>query len=152
MPIEIYNKTKGRIDKKFLTSLAREVLSKMNYDFEKVNLTLIFLEDREMKALNKKYRGINRSTDVLTFKFSVSPQKFILPKQIKPFLGEIIISYPKARQQAKLFGHSQKKEIARLFVHGLLHLLGFEHKTKFGKSRMVLWENKILKMMSFALK
>ncbi len=81
-----------------------------------------------MRLLNYQYRGIDRTTDVLSFP---QEEKFSL-KKIKPMqeiiLGDIVISVPKAKKQAKENGLTFYEEIKRLLIHGVLHLIGYDHE------------------------
>ena len=84
---------------------------------------IIFIDDEEMHKLNKEYRGIDRTTDVLSFALNDN-------KHIDAFvnsLGDIFISIPKMKSQAEEYGHSEKRELSFLALHGLLHLLGYDH-------------------------
>ena len=96
-----------------------------------------------MHELNLKYRGIDRTTDVLSFAFEDNNKICYNIRQ----LGEIYISISKMKKQAKDYGHSEKRELAFLVVHGLLHLLGYDHtlgieeeKEMFEKQELVLNE------------
>jgi len=92
-------------------------------------VSLVFVSSQKIKSLNKRYRGKDAATDVLSF----------------PEVNEIIISYAKAKNQAKIKNNSLKKEVAWLFCHGLLHLLGFDHLRKEEERVMRLTEEEILK-------
>lgn len=112
---------------------------------KKAIFTIIFIDDDFMQTLNKKYRNINRTTDVLSFAFEDNDKICYNIRQ----LGQIFISIPKMKEQAKDYGHSEKRELAFLVVHGLLHLLGYDHtlgiqeeKEMFGKQELVLNEFK----------
>lgn len=112
---------------------------------KKAIFTIIFIDDDFMQTLNKKYRNINRTTDVLSFAFEDNDKICYNIRQ----LGQIFISIPKMQEQAKDYGHSEKRELAFLVVHGLLHLLGYDHtlgiqeeKEMFGKQELVLNEFK----------
>lgn len=85
--------------------------------------SLVLIDDDKMHELNYNYRGIDRSTDVLSFAFEDNNKLCYNIRQ----LGEIYISIPKMKAQAKEYGHSEKRELAFLTVHGLLHLLGYDH-------------------------
>lgn len=143
--LEILNKTSGRYDKKLLNIVFSRALKELKYK-EDINLSLVFVSDKEIKRLNKKYRRENKVTDVLSFKLMpLSFRQFILPKRlVKIISGEIIISYPQAKRQAKIRGHSIKKEMAILLTHGILHLFGFDHKTKKEEIIMRKLEERIL--------
>lgn len=91
---------------------------------------LIFCDNKKIRELNKHYRKKNKATDVLSFPFDDID-----------LLGEIYISLEMAKKQAKEFKVSLKEEIVRLFVHGLLHLIGYDHNKKNDKELMQMLEN-----------
>ncbi len=86
----------------------------------KGEISILLTGDAEMKKLNSRYRGKRKTTDVLSFPSGDGPG----PKVI----GDIVISAPKARRQAKSIGSSFEREVLFLIVHGLLHLLGYDHE------------------------
>jgi probable rRNA maturation factor len=137
----IQNLTKARIDKKFLEKVSEKTL-KIAGAKQKTEISLVIVSNKKIKELNKKYRGIDQATDVLSFgktkKFFIEPPDKIL------HLGEIFISYQKAKTQAIQHRHSIKKEIAFLFIHGILHLLGYDHARKNETKEMKDLEDKIL--------
>ena len=107
------------------------------------NFSIVFINDEKMHELNKNYRGIDRTTDVLSFAFEDNNKICYNIRQ----LGEIYVSIPKMISQAREYGHSEKRELAFLVVHGLLHLLGYDHtlgieeeKVMFEKQELVLNE------------
>lgn len=104
---------------------AAEVVGKI-YGAENSELSITLTDDENIHALNKKYRGIDRATDVLSFAFRESDEPQILDSEIE-ILGDIIISVERAKMQAEDFGHSFLREIIFLEVHGILHLLGYDH-------------------------
>lgn len=90
---------------------------------ENKGLSLKICNDREIQQLNKTYRGIDRATDVLSF-----PLPFVDPQSDEEYLGDIIISFPTAKKQAKEHKQTIEDELTFLFLHGLLHLLGYDHE------------------------
>jgi len=94
------------------------------------DLCVALVSDRRMRALNRQFRGKDRVTDVLSFPASdpSAPSAFFAAG----FLGDIVIAAGVAKRQAKEHGHSLKTEIQTLAVHGLLHLLGYDHETDDG--------------------
>lgn len=104
---------------------AADVVGKI-YGAENSEVSITLTDDKNIHELNKKFRGIDRPTDVLSFAFRESEEPQILNSDIE-ILGDIIISIERAKIQAEDFGHSFLREIIFLEVHGLLHLLGYDH-------------------------
>ena len=104
---------------------AAEIVGKI-YGVENSEVSITLTDDKNIHELNKKYRGIDRPTDVLSFAFRESDEPKILNAEFET-LGDIIISIERAKIQAEDFGHSFLREIIFLEVHGLLHLLGYDH-------------------------
>lgn len=104
---------------------AAQVVGKI-YGAENSEVSITLTDDENIHELNKKFRGIDRPTDVLSFAFRESDEPEILNAKIET-LGDIIISVERAKVQAEEFGHSFLREIIFLEVHGLLHLLGYDH-------------------------
>lgn len=90
-----------------------------------VNVT--FVSDRKIKEINKNFRNINSSTDVLSFPLSDNGIYDINPENECAMLGDVIISVEHAVKQAEVYGHSIQREIAYLTVHSVFHLLGYDH-------------------------
>ena len=137
----IQNLTKARIDKKFLEKVSEKTL-KIAGIKKKAEIGLVIVSNKKIKELNKKYRGIDKITDVLSF--SQMETKFVEPPDKILRLGEIFISYQKAKAQAIQRRQTIKKEIAFLFIHGILHLLGYGHTEEKDAKIMREIENKIL--------
>lgn len=89
--------------------------------------SITFVGEEEIQKLNKEYRGIDRVTDVISFAFLDA--NFKLNKEVC-VLGDIFICIPRMIEQAREYGHSEKRELSFLTVHGMLHLLGYDHMTK----------------------
>ncbi len=123
--MEVYNKTKKDLSN--YEKILKDVFSFTNEDF-----SIIFVKNKEIKSLNKKYRNINKVTDVLSF------------ENDENYLGDIFISLNKAFKQAKELKHSKEREIAFLAVHGYLHLLGYDHQTKEDEEKMIKKQEEIL--------
>ena len=107
-------------------------------------VSVALVGEAKIKNLNKKYRGKPGPTDVLSFPAAKAKDDFISPKTKQVFLGEIIICPRVASRQAKARGHTLARELESLFIHGLLHLFGHEHKSAKGQKRMAAFEAKIL--------
>ncbi len=106
-----------------------------------------FISDKKMLALNKQYRSLDKTTDVLAFPLS-SLLDFPEPKKGRSDLGEIFISYQQAKKQSRKYKHSEQQEIRILLIHGLMHLLGFDHQNSAEKKFMLEQTEKILTILS----
>ncbi len=109
----------------WLRSVAEQVLTVQGAGSD-VELGLVITSQERVQQLNKSYRGKDEPTDVLAF--YMTSADFIEPPDGMRHLGEVIISYPQAVIQAKEHQHSVKKELAILIIHGVLHLLGYDHE------------------------
>ena len=138
--LEINNLTNHQIDEEFLNEITKRVLEE-----EKKNgiVSLVFVGPGRMRKINYKYRKKNRVTDVLSFP---EPQKegFIVPPEAQKQLGEILICLREVKKETKREQSEFKKELARTFIHGLLHLLGYDHKKPKEAEIMFQKENKYL--------
>ncbi len=103
--------------------------------------SIIFVNEEEIKKINKEYRGIDRVTDVISFAFLDNDN--INDKEVL-VLGDIYICIPRMISQSALYGHSIKRELAFLTVHGLLHLLGYDHQNKEEEEKMFALQELIL--------
>jgi len=91
-------------------------------------LSVVITDDATVRELNRRYLGLDEPTDVLSFGLGEkNDEPFALPPGESASLGEVIVSYPTAVRQAKEQGHSAEAEVAHLLVHGILHLLGYDH-------------------------
>ena len=97
------------------------------YGTENFELGITLTDDKHIYELNKKYRNIDRPTDVLSFAFRESEEPEVFGAKEPEILGDIIISLERAKLQAEEFGHSFLREVVFLTVHGFLHLIGYDH-------------------------
>lgn len=109
----------------------------LNYE-----ISLSFVNNKEIKELNKKYRNIDRETDVLSF--PMEEENFLVPI---PLLGDIIISAEKALEQSIEYEHSLLREISYLAVHSMFHLLGYDHMVEDEKKLMRYKEKEVMKRL-----
>lgn len=130
--IEIDPKFLDLIQVSELQAVADKVLAITETSLES-EIGLQIIQDEQMQQLNLEYMGVDAPTDVLSF-----PVPFENPDTGNPFLGDILISYPTAARQAQAAGHPLEEEISLLLVHGILHLLGYDHLTPEEKAAM--WE------------
>lgn len=106
------------------------------------SIDLILVNDKTIKQMNREYRGKNKPTDVISFAYlEITEYKKIKGDVI---CGDIFISVDTAKKQAKKNDHDLAAELAVLFVHGLLHLFGFDHKTNKQEAEMERWAKEIL--------
>ncbi|MCL1951837.1 MAG: rRNA maturation RNase YbeY [Oscillospiraceae bacterium] len=97
--------------------------------FEKpAEVSVRFVDNAEIRRLNKKHRGVDDATDVLSFPLGENGKYDANPENGALLLGDIVISLPRAVEQARLYGHSLQRELAYLTVHSMLHLLGYDHE------------------------
>lgn len=113
-------------------------------------VTVTFVDNERIHELNREYRGIDRPTDVLSFAMNDEGEEemeiFLEEgmEEMPNMLGDIIISIPKAQEQAEEYGHTFEREMGFLVVHGFLHLMGYDHETEeeeaemFGKQEDIL--------------
>ena len=120
----------------WLRSVARATLDQSRAQPIQAALTLVITDDEALRALNRAYLGIDTPTDVLSFG-GESPD-FVSAPDAEPYLGDVVISYPRAQAQAAAAGHPVDAELALLVVHGVLHLLGYDHVRSDDKAAM--WE------------
>lgn len=134
--IDVNNAVGALISSRELANLA--VLSAKVCPRIKGRVEINIIDDREMKKLNYTWRGLRRTTDVLSFAWQEE-------KKLKSeCLGQIFVSYPRAVKQAAELGVKPQKEFYRLVTHGLLHLGGMDHQTRAGAKEMFSREDKIL--------
>ena len=101
-----------------------------------------------MRKLNREYRGQDQPTNVLSFAYAPSQEEdFLAPEERQFYLGDIYICYDEVVREANETGVGEKEVFVRLLVHGILHLFGFDHKTKTGEERMEDLESKILSLV-----
>lgn len=126
--IEINNLTTNSIDGKFLKKIAQKILEGEGKGESDLSIALI--GPGKMRKLNKRYLGKNRATDVLAFgqnqKSKIKNQKFPIPSENG--LGEVVICLREVKKNAKRFGEGFEKELAACLIHGILHLLGYDHE------------------------
>lgn len=114
---------------------------------ENNEVSLVFCDDAYIQDLNKNYRGKDQSTDVLSFALNEGEEPEIVDGPSQVLLGDIIISLETAARQAEEYNHSLEREIAYLTVHGMLHLLGYDHMTEEDKAEMRIEEEHVLSLL-----
>lgn len=144
---ETSNSTYGL--KKLFVAIAQTTFKELRLE-NRYEFALTIISDEKMQTMNHTYRNINKTTDVLSFAMEdegIGEIGLIRNKKMPIHLGDIFISYQKALDQAKEYQHSFKREISFLFVHGLLHLLGFDHMEQKDEKEMFFLQDKILELL-----
>jgi len=106
-----------------------------------VYFSIIFVDEKEIQKINKEYRGIDKVTDVISFALEDNSNIIYNDTRV---LGDIYICIPRTKEQAENYGHSIKRELSFLTVHGLLHLLGYDHMEKEDEEKMFALQELIL--------
>ncbi len=128
-----------QLNKNVCISTVKSVLS-----YNKINtgdITIIFGKDNLLSRLKKQYFGLDQLTDVIAFRYNEESDEELE--------GEIYISLQRAKDNANDFNEPLKKEIARLIIHGSLHLIGFDDDTEKSKNEMINWEEMFLKKIDW---
>jgi len=123
----------GALEKAALATLSAQNLG------EEVNLSIVIEGDQQLQKLNLEFLGIDSPTDVLSFF-----EDELDPETEQRYLGDVIISFPQAQKQGAIAGHSSGSELDLLVVHGVLHLLGYDHSTDEEKEKMWKIQQEIL--------
>jgi probable rRNA maturation factor len=142
---------KIQIDDPFVESINQALIEKAAcktletkegyYSFE---LGIVITDDENIYKINREYRGVDAPTDVISFALLEGDDSFVMPPDNTLHLGEVVISYPRAAEQAKEQNHSTERELAWLVTHGVLHLLGYDHENDAERQTMQAIESDIL--------
>ena len=140
MEIEVINLLDENIE---LLGELKDFLYKVCKDekLDNVIFNVIIVDDKKIHEINKEYRGIDRPTDVISF--ALEDDKSFNREDIR-MLGDIYISIDKVRSQSEEYGHSFKRELFFLAIHGLLHLLGYDHMKKEDEKVMFAKQEEVL--------
>ncbi|NLV77275.1 MAG: rRNA maturation RNase YbeY [Tissierellia bacterium] len=144
MKIYIDNRQEGvNIDEKIYELLEQVIKECLILEYKSLDyeISISFVDDKEIKQLNKEYRNIDSPTDVLSFPLE---EDVSLPV---PILGDIVISAERALEQSKIYGHSFIREVAYLTAHSMFHLLGYDHMEEEEKSIMRNKEKEVMKRL-----
>ncbi len=131
-----------------IENVIKECFIEENMTNSNLYISITLTDPKNIKEINKKYRNIDKETDVLSF--PIFEREEIQTKlknndnQVKDVLGDIIISIPKVEEQAKEYEHSFKRELSYMVVHGFYHLMGYDHIEEKDKIEMRPKEEKIL--------
>ncbi len=129
---------------KIFEDLATHAIQKLHRD-DRFSLEVNFVDEKTIHEINRQYRKIDRPTDVISFAFLDEVENEIkIQGDVMLMLGEIFISVDQAKQQAKEYQHSLHRELCFLFVHGFLHLLGYDHQKEDEEKVMFQIQEEIL--------
>lgn len=138
---EVLNKTKEKVEN------IDDIKKALDFAIKKEKIedsvfTVIIVDNSYIHKLNRDYRNIDKVTDVITFALE-DEKDMILPDKVR-ILGDIYISLDKAKEQAEEYGHSLKRELTFLTIHGFYHLLGYDHMTKGEEKEMFKKQKEVL--------
>ena len=144
----------GHKYRKLIKNIYAEALKTTENQHENLWITLLFVKPRRIKELNKAFRNVDKITDVLSFpmlNINYAQKLSDFKNENEPdgslYLGDVVICKKVAKIQANQYGHSKKREIGFLALHGLLHLLGYDHMVDEDKKLMRKREKEILNVL-----
>lgn len=152
--MKIYYSNVGFFKRHYITKVLEAALAHLSQPSEQLEVSVSFVGEDEIRELNKEYRNNDNVTDVLSFPAVENPDRGVInveehaadlnPETWLLNLGDIIICLPRAKAQAKEYGHSLKREVAFLALHSLLHLLGYDHMIPEDEQQMTALQKQIL--------
>jgi probable rRNA maturation factor len=147
LTVELHNDVAAPLDPALLRQLARRVLAAEGRTGRYL-LTVHVADDEALRQANWQQRGVDAPTDVLSFPLLPELQRqgdaFALPPGAPRHLGDVLISYERAVAQAAAYGHSVERELGYLLVHGILHVLGYDHEAEDERQQMREREEAVL--------
>lgn len=146
MNCTIVNKTREKEWKEYkplLEDLMDKTLSLLKLDKD-MTISIILVKTKKIHEINRDYRQIDRPTDVISFAICDNEDDYEMMDDSSKELGDVFINVDAVRSQAKEYGHSEKREFCFLFIHGLLHCLGYDHMNKKDEKKMFDLQRKIL--------
>lgn len=138
--IDIQNEHSYAVNEARLREAAEATLRLASADPDSA-LTLVLTDDKTVTAMNRRYRGVDAPTDILSFPADAPP---VTVEGEPPYLGDLILAWPYASAQAQALGHNPDDSLALLVVHGCLHLLGHDHDSDDARREMWSMQEKIL--------
>ena len=141
-------------EEELIKKVVNKVLEEENI-MEDVDVYITLTNNEEIHKINKKYRSVDRPTDVLSFPMYDRDEIYKLKKdfeddEVEKILGDIIVSVEKVREQAEEYGHSFERELSYLVTHGCLHLIGYDHMIDEEKNVMRAREENILSKLNIS--
>ena len=150
--MKIYFDNVGLFTKPFIKRVLERALKHLNQPSELLEMSLSIVSPEQIQELNKSFREVDKVTDVLSFPTCDNPTRgaiTVVCEDVNPEtdlvnIGDIVICLERAKEQAKEYGHSLKRELAFLSLHGLLHLLGYDHVEEDDEKQMIELQKEIL--------
>ena len=150
--MKIYFDNVGLFTKPFIKRVLERALKHLNQPSELLEMSLSIVSPEQIQELNKSFREVDKVTDVLSFPTCDNPTRgaiTVVCEDVNPEtdlvnIGDIVICMERAKEQAKEYGHSLKRELAFLSLHGLLHLLGYDHIDPDDEKQMITLQKEIL--------
>jgi len=150
--MKIYFNNVGLFTKPFIKRVLERALKHLNQPSELLEMSLSIVSPEQIQELNKSFREVDKVTDVLSFPTCDNPTRgaiTVVCEDVNPEtdlvnIGDIVICLERAKEQAKEYGHSLKRELAFLSLHGLLHLLGYDHIEEEDEKQMIALQKEIL--------
>jgi len=149
MQVQVGNQQNQVVETQRIEEIIQQVLTQAAQEFalpENTEVSVALVDNEEIRQLNRDYRGIDSPTDVLSFALDEEEQAGEIPfanASDLHLLGDIIISLERAGEQAVEYGHSIEREVGFLTIHGMLHLLGYDHNAPEETAEMRAMEEKI---------
>ncbi len=158
--VQVFDEFEGAVCQAWLESVCRAALEQ---GCVRESVGLVITDDDTVRALNAEYRGIDKTTDVLSFAYDnegeyygegdapsdwSADEDFVLPPGESSGLGEVIVSYPQAVRQAREAGHPVELELAHLITHGILHLMGHDHMDDAKEREMNARERRVMERVT----
>jgi probable rRNA maturation factor len=141
LSVQTSDKYSSYIDDSKIRHAVRKTLE-YSKSSDQISLTIVFQEDELLRRMNKQFLEIDAPTDVLSF-----PADYKDPETQENYLGDVLISVPRAIEQASAGNHTVEDELQLLVVHGVLHLLGYDHIEETDKERMQAAQSTILQLL-----
>ena len=154
--IQIFEEFDASVSPEWVRSVVTSVLS-IEPEWSDESVSVVIADDESVAELNRAHRGLDETTDVLSFSNRHSGKyygdddertlvddetEFVLPPGFSAVLGEVIVSYPQVERQALEEGHTAQKELAIMLAHGILHLLGYDHERQAEADEMLALQRK----------
>ena len=146
LSVQVDPEFEARVDQHHLSKVIRHALE-LEGRSGPSTVGLLVTDDNSIRRLNLQYRGEDSTTDVLAFDMTDGSDGFVSPPSAPPHLGEIVVSYPRAVAQAAEYGHSEEEELDRLVIHGVLHLLGYDDRSR--RDREAMWARQEAAVLAF---